>query len=476
MRATSKTESQQEESSMNKTIARLAAATVLALVLGAGAAGCGDDDKGDEKSASSTSTKPKAGTQIRLWIMNNGPHPVADTERIVKPFEQQTGVDVKVQLVGWDVQFDRIRNAAVSGQGPDVTQAGTTQVPFFAALGGFADIGGRVGEIGGAEAYAPGVWKTTQVVGRKGTYAVPWFTEARAIYYRKDALARAGVDPATAFKNWDSLKAALQKLKSVRAIGGQKIMPFGGPGKKAFDLVHHIAPFVWDAGGAELSADNKTSTIDSAQARQGVDFMAGLVQDGVFDKSMLERDGQGVEDQFKAGRLAVWIGGPWVLASVKRADDTKWGSDTVRQNIGVAPMPAGPSGKAYTFVGGSNMMVFKSSKHQNEAWALIKYLSSDAVQTQYAELMGMFPSRLAPQEQTGKTDADHEAFYQAIQQGRTYAPVPQWAQIENAYKTRFGEILDIAAGLGGKQYNEDTVGDELKKAKDEADTLLAQSS
>ena len=49
-----------------------------------------------------------------IWIMNNGPAPVEDAEKIVKPFEKETGVDVKVKLVGWDVQFDRIRNAAVS--------------------------------------------------------------------------------------------------------------------------------------------------------------------------------------------------------------------------------------------------------------------------------------------------------------------------------------------------------------------------
>ena len=33
-----------------------------------------------------------------------------------------------------------------------------------------------------------------QVAGQDGTWAVPWFTEARAIYYRKDVLEKAGVD------------------------------------------------------------------------------------------------------------------------------------------------------------------------------------------------------------------------------------------------------------------------------------------
>jgi multiple sugar transport system substrate-binding protein len=406
---------------------------LLALALAAlafVAAACGDDNSSQSgpSKASATATKP-SGT-VRLWVMNNGPDPVKDTERIVAPFEKQSGIDVKVELVGWDVQFDRIRNAAVSGEGPDVTQAGTTQVPFFAALGGFEDLSGRVNDIGGSSAYADGVWKTMQVSGQNGTFAVPWFTEARAIYYRKDALKKAGVDPQSAFTDLAAFRSTLEKLKSVDEVGGKPIAPFGGPGKKAFDLVHNIAPYIWDEGGSELSADAKKSTIDQPDSVAGVKFAADLVNAGLWDKSMLERDGQQVEDQFKGGRLAVFIGGPWVLQASKRADDDAW-SPAARKNLGVAPMPAGPDGKGFTFVGGSNLMMLKSSKNKDAAWALIKYLSGDEVQTDYADLMGMFPARLAPQEAAGKADADHEAFYQAIKQGRTYAPLaggagPEW--------------------------------------------------
>jgi multiple sugar transport system substrate-binding protein len=450
------------------------AAAMLALVVAA----CGSSD--DEQSSGGSSTQAaqptlQKGSTIRLWVMNNGPQPVKDTQRIVRGFEQQTGVNVKVELVGWDVQFDRIRNAAVSGGGPDVTQAGTTQVPFFAALGGFGDLTDRIKDVGGKGAYAPGIWQTTQLAGQNGTYAVPWFTEARAIYYRKDVLEKAGVDPATAFKDWKAFETTLQTIKDkVPTIGGKPIQPFGSPGKKAFDLVHHVMPFVWDAGGAELSPDDKKSTIDSPQSQQGVSFVASLIRKGLYDKSMLERDGTQVENQFKGGRLAVWIGGPWVLGSVERKDDSNW-VQAARRNVGVAPMPAGPSGKGFTFVGGSNLMMFKSTKHPNEAWALMKYLSGDAVQTEYANLMGMFPARLSPQKQVGSTDPDHKAFFAAIQQGRTYAPIPQWAQIENAYKNRLGAILDSAAGQG-KPFSETTLQAQLRDAAKEADSLLAQSA
>src|SRR4051812_14877319 len=433
---------------------------------------CGGDDGGSstKKAAAAGGTALEKGVTLTLWTMPNSPKPKEDLEKMIAPFTAKTGVKVDVQEVGWDVQFDRIRNAAVSGEGPDITQAGTTQVPFFAALGGFKDLTGNVADIGGKDAYAPGIWNTTQVEGQEGTWAVPWFTEARSIYYRKDVLEKAGVDPATAFKDLTSFKATLQAIKDK--VPG--IEPFGAPGKKAYDLVHNVMPFVWDAGGAELSSDAKQSTINSPEAQAGVEFVGDLITAGLFDKSQLERDGTQVENQFKGGRLAVWIGGPWVLGSIDRPEDDTW-SKEARANVGVAPMPTGPGGKAYTFVGGSDLVIFKSTKHPNEAWALLKFLSEDQTQKDYAGLLGMFPARLEPQKQVGDSSANHKAFFEAIQSGRTYAPIPQWGQIENAYKTRFGNILDSAAGVG-KDYSEATVKSQLDAAAKEADGLLAQSA
>jgi multiple sugar transport system substrate-binding protein len=460
---------------MRKSVRGIALAILAIIVAALVVAGCGGDDDSGASAASGGSNEIKKGTTVKLWIMPNGPQPQEDMEAALKPFTEKTGIKVDVEVVGWDVQLDRIRNAAVSGEGPDVTQAGTTQVPFFAALGGFEDVSGRIGDIGGESAYADGVWKTTQVVGQDGTWAVPWFTEARSIYYRKDVLEKAGLDPATAFKDWDSFRSTLETIKAkVPGIDGEKISPFGSPGKKAFDLVHHVMPFVWDAGGAELSEDSKQSTINSPEAVEGVTFMADLVKDGLYNASELERDGTQVENQFKGGKLAVWMGGPWVLGSVERSDDENW-VPAARKNVGLAPMPAGPAGEAFTFVGGSNLMMYKSSKHKNEAWELIKFLSQDQVQTDYAAIQGMFPARVEPQQAYGESSgANFKAVFEAIQQGRTYAPVPQWAQIETAYKSRFGNILDSAAGKGSG-YSPDTVKKQLDAAADEADEFLAQS-
>jgi len=119
--------------------------------------------------------------------------------------------------------------------------------------------------------------------------------------------------------------------------------------------------------------------------------------------------------------------------------------------------------------------MFESSENKNEAWELMKFLSQDQVQTDYAARLGMFPARVEPQQAYGESNgANFEAVFQAIQQGRTYAPIPQWAQVENAYKGRFGTILDSAAGKGGS-YGPDTVQQQLDEAAKEADGLLAQT-
>ncbi len=91
-------------------------------------------------------------------------------------------------------------------------------------------------------------------------------------------------------------------------------------------------------------------------------------------------------------------------------------------------------------------------------------MSSDEFQTQYAELLGMFPSRSEPQQAIADKDPGYQSWYDAIQQGRTYAPIPQWAQIENAYKAHFGNILDAAGGLGGDSFSAETVTDPARRS------------
>jgi hypothetical protein len=96
------------------------------------------------------------------------------------------------------------------------------------------------------------------------------------------------------------------------------------------------------------------------------------------------------------------------------------------------------------------------------------------VQQSYANLLGMFPAKESAQKQYGAQNANLEKFLTAVQDGRTYSPIPQWAQVENAYKGSFGQILTTAAANGN--VSDAVLKKQLDNAAKQADGFLSQST
>ena len=78
-----------------------------------------------------------------------------------------------------------------------------------------------------------------------------------------------------------------------------------------------------------------------------------------------------------------------MLLTADRADDKAW-VPAARKNVGAVADAGRPEGD-YTFVGGSDLMMFKASKHKNEAWELMKYLSQRSGPDRLREAAGHVP-------------------------------------------------------------------------------------
>ena len=97
-------------------------------------------------------------------------------------------------------------------------------------------------------------------------YAMPWYTETRVLYYRKDLAAKAGVEAPT---TWEELKTF---AKALQDKGGAKygiyLQP-SGPG-----TWQTTVPFVWQAGGNMVDDPAKPTdyTLDTPQWRQALEF------------------------------------------------------------------------------------------------------------------------------------------------------------------------------------------------------------
>lgn len=415
---------------------------------------------------------PKENVTLTAWIMPNSPKPDKDFMVAMEPYLQANPhVKINVTVLDWGSAWTKITTAATSGQGPDILQLGTTWVPAIAAMNGIEDLTSRVEEVGGEANYLPASWQTTKIDGQEEVYGVPWFVDARALFYRKDALEKVGLDPATAFKDWDTFRETLKKLNGVE-IEGQKMTAFGVPGKNDWNVPHNIFPWIWAAGGNIFNEDNTEVTFNDKTALEGVMYYTGLANEGLVEKASLEKNSSQIESDFSDGKTAIMVSGAWMVKNFATpSEEGGVGEKTAAQNYGVAPLPAGPAGTS-TFIGGSHLTIFKGSQHKDAAWDIIKYLSAEEAQLKYAQLSGQLPAQKVVMDSL-VSDPGYKALVEATQYGRSYPAIPQWGPCETALVKYFGNIWDIVAGVSGT-YSEQAIQQQLDDAANEVTAIINQ--
>jgi multiple sugar transport system substrate-binding protein len=149
-----------------------------------------------------------------IWTMPNGADPQGyiDAE-IAEYVATHPDVSITAEIVGWGDAYGRIQTAVQGGEGPCISQLGTTWVPTFGAMGGLRPFpAAEVNAVGGEAGFVAASWETALVEGQ--VYAIPWFADIRGITYRKDILEKAGLTNAI-FKDMDSFVAGLQKIKDA---------------------------------------------------------------------------------------------------------------------------------------------------------------------------------------------------------------------------------------------------------------------
>ena len=198
-------------------------------------------------------------------------------------------------------------------------------------------------------------------------YAVPYVTNAGLLLYRKDILAKEGVDPP---RTWAELERAAKTIAPEYGLDGYagQFLPYEG-------LTVNAAEAVYSAGGSILGDEGERVTVNSTAARDGIDFLARGVREGWIPERALTYKEEESKQAFQDGRLLFLRNWPYayVGASAK--------GSPVSGRIGAVPLP-GPDGPGTSVLGGSNLAVSSHARHPDSAARLIAYLTSERVQRQ----------------------------------------------------------------------------------------------
>ncbi len=198
-------------------------------------------------------------------------------------------------------------------------------------------------------------------------YAVPYVTNAGLLLYRKDVLAKEGVDPP---RTWAELERDAKTIAPKYGLDGYagQFLPYEG-------LTVNAAEAVYSARGTILGDEGERVTVNSNAAREGIGFLARGVREGWIPKRALTYKEEESKDAFRDGHLLFLRNWPYAyaLASAK--------GSPVAGKIGAVPLP-GPDGPGKSVLGGSNLAVNTHARHPDSAARLIAYLTSERVQRQ----------------------------------------------------------------------------------------------
>ncbi|WP_439381188.1 sugar ABC transporter substrate-binding protein [Amycolatopsis lexingtonensis] len=165
------------------------------------------------------------------------------------------------------------------------------------------------------------------------TYGVPLGANTLALYYNKDVLAAAGVDPASV-KDWASLETALGKVKAA----GKKGITFSAIGTEEGSF--QFLPWFWGSGAAltDLSAPPAVAAL--TQWKSWLDH-------GYAPNSVINNTQTTSWQEFATGQYAFAENGTWQLENAKKAGFP----------YGVIPIPGRTGGTAPAPTGGEFVTV-----------------------------------------------------------------------------------------------------------------------
>jgi multiple sugar transport system substrate-binding protein len=285
--------------------------------LGAAAACGGSGSSGD-----------KSGGAVTLSFWNGftgGDRP--GVEHLVDEFNKShPKIHVNMQVMPWDVFYQKLLPAYGAGKGPDVTAMSANQLGQYAAKRVFQPLDDAFG--GGLidkSKIVPGAVQAGLYAGKQ--YGLPANFTPLLLYYNKKLFKEAGIaaPPAT----WDEWIADLKKLTKGKGPGGKPAQY--GITMGTHETVEGIPILLAGQGGGVIAADGKTVTLDSPQSIQAMTSWTNLIRTNHI--MPVGTSGADADKLMGAGDAAMEINGPWLTSSL----------DQSKIDYGLAMVPAGPA-------------------------------------------------------------------------------------------------------------------------------------
>ncbi len=400
--------------------------------------GCGRDSGSSGSAApGAISDGPAKGT-VTVWAQAAEADALPE---LVKEFEEENPeVTVKVTAIPWEAAHNKYQTAIAGGSAPDVAHMGTTWMGDF----GYA-FDSKPKEID-TSGFFPGPVGTTEVDGT--TAGVPWYVDARMVYYRTDLAAKAGYPEFP--DNWDDFKALAKAMQTKAGAEYGVGLPTGGA-----DSFQSMLSFPWSNGAELMNEEGTEWTVDTPEMVEALEYYQSFFTEGIADKNAVT-DAGAAESAFVDGSTPMLFAGPSMIGQLAAV-----GGAEFADKYAVARVPAMKSSTSFT--GGGNLVVFKDSKNRDASWKLVKWLAEPETQVKWNRATGDLPAVEESWDAPELTEDPKLAMFgEQLTDTNSPPAVSTWTQMAAAADTQLEQIVkagkDPAEAMKALQSSADSLG------------------
>ncbi|MFB9324732.1 ABC transporter substrate-binding protein [Paenibacillus aurantiacus] len=355
---------------MKKWSVAIASLAMLALPLAA----CGGNNADNGKAANSVPGKEgeSKAEQVTLKFMGWEVSPL-ETQSVKNGLEQfmkeNPNIKVEYTTIPGGTQYVAKMQAMVLGdEAPDVFFLQSDYYHDFVKRNSLLDITDRVTNEGIAADLIDSAVQLSTVDGKY--YGIESCIVAPVLYYNKDLFDKAGIayppsDPAKAW-SWSEF---VETAKKLTIKNGDKVEQYGAFGMENY---YNLIAEVMSNGGNWFSDDLKSSSANTSEVKEVLQAVSDLrKKEGVSPEGkLLTNSGMSAAQMLQTGKIAMLVDGSWALQELSQMN--------FKVGVGVLPKfdQAVTHGQAHLHVASAN------TKHPEEAWKLVKFLSSEDYQLQ----------------------------------------------------------------------------------------------
>ncbi len=313
---------------------------------------------------------------LNYWTQATDPPLKPAVDELVKGFmAKYPWITVNVTPLSWDEYATKLNTSFAGGNAPDVFWCDPEKIQTFVHNGVLAPL----------TKYLPANYNddwypipVADMYFNSTAWCISMHQSSDALLYNEDIIKAAGLQPPTSYKTpwtFEQFTDALKKVTKKNTDGTTAVWGFTS---LYVPDIYSVQPLMeaqgtdfWDPTGTKY-----VGYMNSDVAVKALAWYQSLYSQGL---APVER----IPDIFQTGKVAFYMANPFTLIDIQQRYPD--------MHVGVMPLPCGSRCRVQS--SGWALGVPASSKHIDEAWLLIDYLTNAEGEKLWIEKTGYIPAR-----------------------------------------------------------------------------------